>query len=134
MKNQADEKKMSYEEYADSLIKARKEAEERAEKRQEEVAKLRAEVEPKMRALCSAFRAHRICVACPAYLYNFQKKCKVCELEELLKNNPEWIVRFLKRTPDNDPYESSSIIAISKEKERLDKSNGGDKITKPEEF
>lgn len=124
---------MTYEEYADSLIKARKEAEERAEKRLVEVEKLRAEVEPKMRALCSAFRAHRVCVACPAYLYNCQKKCKVCELEKLLSNNPEWIMNFLKRTPDNEPYESSSIIAITEEKERIDKSYGGDKITKPKE-
>ena len=124
---------MTYEEFADSLIKARKEAEERAKKRQEEVAQLRAEVEPKMRALCSAFRAHHVCEGCPAYRYDYQKKCNVCKLEELLGNNPEWIVCFLKRTPDNAPYESSSIIAITKEKERLDNSYGGDKIMKPKE-
>lgn len=124
---------MTYEEFADSLIKARKEAEERAKKRQEEVAQLRAEVEPKMRALCSAFRAHHICEGCPAYLYDFKKNCMACKLEELLGNNPERIVNFLKQTPENDRYESATIIAITEEKERLDKSYGGDKTMKPKE-
>lgn len=124
---------MTYEEYADSLINAHEEAEERAKKRKEEIERLRSEVEPKIRALCSAFRAHHVCEACPAYLYDFQKKCKVCDLEKLLSNNPEWIARFLKKTPDNEPYDSASLIAIKIEKERLDKSYGGDKMMKPKE-
>lgn len=118
---------MTYEDYAQSLIVSRDEAEERAKKRQEEVAKLRAEVEPKMRALCSAFRAHHVCEGCPAFLYDLQKKHSVCKLEELLGNNPEHLANFLKRTPKDGPYESATIIAIEKEKERLDKSYGGAK-------
>lgn len=124
---------MTYEEFAYSLINARKDAEERAKKRQEEVERLRAEVEPKMRALCSAFKVHQICEGCPAFLYDLKKKYKVCKLEELLGNNPERIANFLKRTPGNDSYESATIIAITEEKERLDKSYGGDKTTKPKD-
>lgn len=122
---------MTYEEFADSLIKARKEAEERAKKRQEEIARIRAEVEPKMLALCSAFRAHHICEGCPAYLYDLQKKYRVCKLKELLENNPEHLMNFLKRTPKNRPYESATIIAITEEKERFDMSYSGNKTTKP---
>lgn len=115
---------MTYEDYANSLIASHDKAEERAKKRQEEVARLRAEVEPKMRALCAAFKAHRICRGCPAYLYEL-KKGYACCLESVLENNPELIANFLKRTPDDGPYESATITAIKKAKELLDKSYGG---------
>lgn len=118
---------MTYEDYANSLIASHNEAKERAKKRQEEVARLRAEVEPKMRALCAAFRAHHVCEGCRAFLYDLQKKRSVCKLEELLGNNPEPLASFLKRTPEDGPYESATITAIKKAKELLDKSYGGAK-------
>ena len=118
---------MTYEDYANSLIEAHDAAEERAKKRREEVTRVRAKVEQKMRALCAAFKAHRVCDGCPAFLYDLQKKHKVCDLENLLGNNPEVIANFLKRTPDNREYESATIIAIAKAKELLDNSYGGAK-------
>lgn len=114
--------RMSYEELAVSLIEARTAAEARAAKRVEEIARLRAEVEPKMRALCSAFRAHRICRGCPAFVYS---RGDDCNLNTVLGNNPELIADFLKKRPNNGPFESATIIAITEEKERLDKSYGG---------
>lgn len=117
---------MTYEDYANSLIASHDEAKERAKKRQEEVARLRAKVEPKMRALCAAFKAHHVCEGCPAYLYEY-KKGYACNLESVLENNPELIANFLNRTPDNGPYESATITAIKKAKELLDKSYGGAK-------